>query len=75
MKTTLALLASPFLALTLFTADARRPNIVFIFSDDHAYQAISAYADPRKLNETLNLDRMDVKVDRFGDAGTRLAGI
>ena len=22
---------------------SRRPNIVFIFSDDHAYQAISAY--------------------------------
>ena len=27
------------------------PNIVFILSDDHAYQAISAYNDPRKLIE------------------------
>ncbi len=33
-------------------AEPKRPNIVFIFSDDHAYQAISAYGDPRKLIET-----------------------
>ena len=31
-----------------------RPNIVFIMSDDHAYQAISAYGD--SLNSTPNLD-------------------
>lgn len=36
----------------------RQPNIVFIFSDDHAYQAISAYGDPRKLNQTPNIDRL-----------------
>lgn len=35
-----------------------RPNIVFIFSDDHAYQAISAYGDPRRLLETPQLDRL-----------------
>lgn len=34
------------------------PNIVFIFSDDHAYQAISAYGDARKLLETPNIDRI-----------------
>ncbi len=34
------------------------PNIVLIFSDDHAYQAISAYQDPRKLVETPNIDRL-----------------
>ena len=39
-------------------ADAQRPNLVFIFSDDHAYQAISAYNDPRKLLDTPNLDRI-----------------
>ncbi len=39
-------------------ADAQRPNIVFIFSDDHAYQAISAYNDPRKLINTPNIDRL-----------------
>lgn len=35
-----------------------RPNIVIIFSDDHAYQAISAYGDARRLIETPNIDRL-----------------
>jgi len=34
----------------------KRPNIVFIMSDDHAYQAISAYDD--KLIQTPNIDRI-----------------
>ena len=33
-----------------------RPNIVFIMSDDHAYQAISAYG--HGLNATPNIDRI-----------------
>lgn len=37
-------------------AAARRPNIVFIFSDDHAVQAISAYGS--KLNHTPHIDRL-----------------
>ena len=36
--------------------DASRPNILFIMSDDHAYQAISAYSD--KLINTPNIDRI-----------------
>ena len=44
------LLAMPAMPGLIRAADPpRRPNIVFIFSDDHAYQAISAYGDPRKL--------------------------
>jgi arylsulfatase A-like enzyme len=35
---------------------ARRPNIIFILSDDHAYQAISAYGS--RLAETPNIDRI-----------------
>lgn len=35
---------------------SERPNILFIMSDDHAYQAISAYSD--KLIETPNIDRL-----------------
>lgn len=35
---------------------APRPNIVFIFSDDHGSQAISAYGS--RLNETPNIDRI-----------------
>lgn len=32
------------------------PNIIFIMSDDHAYQAVSAYG--HGLNETPNIDRL-----------------
>ncbi len=38
------------------TKNSKRPNIIFIMSDDHAYQAISAY--DRKLIETPNIDRI-----------------
>ena len=34
----------------------KRPNILFIMSDDHAYQAISAYSN--HLIETPNIDRI-----------------
>jgi arylsulfatase A-like enzyme len=33
-----------------------RPNIIFIMSDDHGYQAISAYGD--SLNHTPNIDAL-----------------
>src|SRR3954466_11310879 len=46
-------------------ADAKRPNIVFLFSDDHAYQAIGAYGDPRKLVETPSIDRLGREGVRF----------
>lgn len=42
---------------------AQRPNILFIFSDDHAYQAISAYGS--KLNRTPNIDRIAREGMRF----------
>lgn len=35
---------------------SERPNIIFIMSDDHAYQAISAYDN--RLIETPNIDRI-----------------
>ncbi len=36
--------------------DTSQPNILFIMSDDHAYQAVSAYG--YGLNETPNIDRI-----------------
>lgn len=36
--------------------EKERPNIIFIMSDDHAYQAISAYG--YNLNHTPNIDRI-----------------
>ncbi|WP_289053767.1 sulfatase family protein [Carboxylicivirga marina] len=38
------------------TKQAQRPNIIFIMSDDHAYQAISAYG--QGLNSTPHIDRI-----------------
>jgi arylsulfatase A-like enzyme len=42
-----------------------RPNIVFIFSDDHAYQAVSAYGEERHLIQTPNIDRIANEGMRF----------
>ncbi len=36
--------------------ESQRPNILFIMSDDHAYQALSAYSD--RLISTPNIDRI-----------------
>jgi arylsulfatase A-like enzyme len=42
---------------------AGRPNILFVMSDDHAYQAVSAYGG--KLNRTPNIDRIAAEGMRF----------
>lgn len=42
---------------------AEKPNILFLFSDDHAYQAMSCYNG--KLNQTPNLDRIAREGMRF----------
>ena len=57
----LILLVAGVLFLLPINADAqkikkKKPNIIFIMSDDHAYQAISAYDD--KLLKTPNIDRL-----------------
>jgi arylsulfatase A-like enzyme len=66
MRSILAtLLGMAFGVVPLWAADGSRPNIVFIFSDDHGYQAVSAYNDPRKLNQTPNIDRLAKEGMRF----------
>ncbi|MCH2207940.1 MAG: sulfatase [Lentisphaerales bacterium] len=42
--------------LCLNSAAQNKPNIIFIFTDDHAQRAISAYPD--SLNKTPNIDRL-----------------
>ncbi len=44
----------------------KRPNIIFIMSDDHAYQAISAYGS--KLIHTPNIDRLAKEGMKFTNA-------
>ena len=47
-------------------APATRPNILFIFSDDHAQHAISAYGS--QVNHTPHLDRLASAGARFTNA-------
>lgn len=63
-----AAFAAAFIGIAPFAPagnQERKPNIVFIFSDDHAYQTISAYGDPRRLLETPNIDRIGKQGVRF----------
>ena len=46
---------APTLSTAVRAADSR-PNILFIMSDDHGYQAMSCYGS--KVNKTPNLDRI-----------------
>ena len=48
------------------TTGKERPNILFIMSDDHAYQAISAYSD--HLIQTPNIDRLANEGIKFNNA-------
>ena len=50
----------------LLASAAERPNIVFIFSDDHAVRAVSAYGN--SLVETPNIDRIAAGGVRFDRA-------
>ena len=43
--------------------DQPRPNILFIMSDDHGYQAMSCYGS--RVNQTPNLDRLAKQGMRF----------
>ena len=44
----------------------KQPNIIYIMSDDHGYQAISAYGGPlAKLAPTPNIDRIAANGMRF----------
>ena len=43
-----------------------RPNILFVFADDHAYQAIGAYGSA--INQTPHIDRLATEGMRFDRA-------
>lgn len=59
----LAMILGGFQAMANLKLLADQPNIVFIFSDDHASQAISAYGS--KINSTPNIDRIANEGMRF----------
>lgn len=73
-KITISIAAVAVIAIGMFsfkqatkkTQASRRPNIVFIMSDDHAYQAISAYSN--RLTQTPNIDRIAKEGMLFSNA-------
>lgn len=56
LRKVVAILVLAFYASIVKAQQAGRPNIIVIISDDHAYQAISAYGS--KLAHTPNIDRL-----------------
>ncbi|MEO5912969.1 MAG: sulfatase [Luteolibacter sp.] len=52
-----------WLAAAVAAVAAERPNILFLYSDDHAEHAISAYGS--KVNRTPNIDRLAAEGSRF----------
>ena len=59
----LAILLSALLIRPEVSAADPRPNILFIFSDDHAQHAVSAYGS--KVNQTPHIDRLAKDGVRF----------
>lgn len=66
MKLLLALGLAAHASLFAAAVPDTRPNILFIFSDDHAQHAISAYGS--KVNQTPNIDRLGAAGIRFDQA-------
>lgn len=68
-KIKVALMAPAALSLAgcqLPVQEEQKPNIIFMMSDDHAYQAISAYGG--KLIQTPNIDQLAEEGIRFDQA-------
>src|SRR5262245_12827275 len=59
----IALAAALLTTATQSRAADSRPNILFVMSDDHAYQAVGAYGSG--LNRTPNIDRIAADGVRF----------
>ena len=62
---TLAVSIGLLAELVAFGQTPNCPNILFILSDDHAWQAVSAYQESRHLIQTPNIDRLAQEGMRF----------
>ncbi|MCX6856159.1 MAG: sulfatase-like hydrolase/transferase [Verrucomicrobia bacterium] len=68
MKAPLLLLI--FLALICghSTAAEKKPNILFIYTDDHSYRTLSCYEHAESWAKTPNMDRLAARGVRFTHA-------
>src|SRR5689334_2497940 len=64
-----AAISSSSWSSTLFSADApTRPNILFIYSDDHSYRTVSCYPGADPWVKTPAIDRLAAEGVRFDAA-------
>ncbi len=52
----------------LSAAEAKRPNILLIYTDDHSYRTVSCYPEAYKWVNTPNIDRLAKQGVRFTHA-------
>ena len=65
-KSFLPVVAASLMVTNAMAQTDKRPNILYIMSDDHAYQAISAYgSDVSRFAQTPNIDRIAREGMRF----------
>lgn len=65
-KSFLSVVAASLMVTNAMAQTDKRPNILYIMSDDHAYQAISAYgSDVSRFAPTPNIDRIAREGMRF----------
>ena len=50
------------------TAAAERPNILFIYTDDHSHRTVSCYPEAYDWVQTPNIDRLATNGVRFTHA-------
>ena len=55
-------------SLSQAAATPERPNILFIYTDDHSYRTISAYPEAYKWAKTPNIDKLAKEGVRFAAA-------
>ena len=67
MNRSILLIATTFVFfISVSLAATRKPNIIWIFSDDHSFQTIGAYGGRlQKLNPTPNIDKIASEGIRF----------
>ncbi|MGP1993257.1 sulfatase family protein [Zobellia laminariae] len=69
MKLNKLICLAAYLLPLLTIAQEKKPNIVWIFSDDHSYQTIGAYGGRlQSLNPTPNIDQLAAEGMRFDKA-------
>lgn len=57
-----------FQAFIASAADAKRPNILFIYTDDHSYRTVSCYEGAEPWVRTPNMNRLAARGVRFTHA-------